>query len=148
MSTFNDHSITINRPLQQVFDYATTPMHWPEWHPSSLRLSGDIRQSAPSGARFEEDIRAAGREGHAIWQVTDRTADVSWKATARLNNGVTLSVSYLVSGDENTTRFQRILRYDLPNPWLKFLNFLVLGRRVERESARSLRQLKERLETR
>ena len=30
----------ISRPVEEVFDYLTTPGNWPRWHPSSLAVSG------------------------------------------------------------------------------------------------------------
>src|SRR6478735_4251189 len=32
----------IDRPAGVVFDYVTTPAHWPTWHPSSLAVSGAV----------------------------------------------------------------------------------------------------------
>jgi uncharacterized protein YndB with AHSA1/START domain len=53
-------SATIRWPVEVVFDYITTPGHWPEWHPSSLGVSGatdhslavgeQVPQSSPSQA--------------------------------------------------------------------------------------------------
>lgn len=31
---------SIKRPNLVVFDYVTTPVHWPNWHPSSLSVRG------------------------------------------------------------------------------------------------------------
>ena len=39
------NSISIARPPGEVFDFATTPAHWPSWHPASLEVEGAIKHS-------------------------------------------------------------------------------------------------------
>ena len=151
MSTHIYNAIEIQRPVQQVFDYACTPAHWPDWHPSSLKLytrnvsdnAGDNAGIAKRGARFEEDVRAGGRTGHLVWTVTEYTEQRSWTGQATVDNGANLTVSYHVSATPTGTLFERHLHYDLPGFVLKILNFLVLRRRIAAESALSLQRLQD-----
>ena len=141
MSTHIYNAIEIQRPIQQVFDYACTPMHWPDWHPSSLKLYMDHAGIATSGTRFEEDVRAGGRTGHLVWTVTECVDQHRWTGQATVDNGARLTVSYHLSETATGTLFERHLHYELPNLMLKILNFLILRRRIAKESALSLRQL-------
>lgn len=140
------HRIRIARPPQQVFDYATTPARWPEWHPSSLRLEPGAEQPLKAGARFEEDVRAGGRAGHLRWQVRRCEPPRLWIADAEVSNGAQLTLTYRISPDDGGVLFERELLYRLPNVVLRLLNQLLLRRRLTAESALSLQQLKQVLE--
>ncbi|WP_284620361.1 SRPBCC family protein [Aquabacterium humicola] len=142
------HEVEIHGTPAEVLAYAGTPAHWPEWHPSSLRIDG-----APgplhAGARFEEDIHAGGRSGHLVWQVLAHAAGAHWQAEAHGSHRLWLQVTYLVDAlPGGRTRFERRLVYRLPGFWMGLYNRLVGRRRVERESALSLAQLKQRFEAR
>ncbi|MCH8619617.1 SRPBCC family protein [Undibacterium sp. TS12] len=143
MSTHIYNAIEIQRPVQQVFDYACTPTHWPDWHPSSLKLYTKNAGIAKKGARFEEDVRAGGRTGHLVWTVTEYTEQRSWTGQATVDNGANLTVIYHVSATPTGTLFERHLHYDLPGFVLKILNLLVLRRRIVAESALSLQRLQD-----
>lgn len=140
------HHIDIRRTPQEVFDYVTTPGRWPEWHPSSLQLGPDTDRPLPAGARFHEQVRAGGRSTQLFWRVRAAERPTRWVADAEASNGAQLTLSYSMQVFDSGTRFERRLRYELPNPWLRLLNRLLLRRRIERESMESLRQLQQRLE--
>ena len=140
------HRIAIRRPPQAVYDYATTPGRWPEWHPSSLRLGPGADRPLPAGARFQEDVRAGGREGQLFWIVRRSDAPQRWVADAQASNGAQLTLTYTMTPDGDGTLFERTLCYELPGFWLRLANRLLLRRRIEKESAESLRQLKQALE--
>ncbi|BBB63014.1 hypothetical protein UNDKW_4741 [Undibacterium sp. KW1] len=146
MATHIYNAIEIQRPVRQVFDYACSPTHWPDWHPPSLKLYMDHAGIATSGTRFEEDVRAGGRTGHLVWTVTECQDLQRWTGQATVDNGARLTVSYQFSAAPAGTLFERHLHYDLPNPLLNILNFLILRRRIAEESALSLRQLQAVLE--
>jgi uncharacterized protein YndB with AHSA1/START domain len=149
MTTRLQHSIRIRRPAQEVFDYATAPARWPEWHPSSLRLAPGAEKPLPAGARFEEDIAAAGgRKAHLRWIVTEAVTPSLWRAQAEADNGLTLSLSYQFLAEDHGTRFVRTLDYALASPWLRALNVILLRWLIARESAESLQRLKRVIEAR
>ena len=140
------HHIDIRRTPQEVFDYVTTPGRWPEWHPSSLQLGPNTDRPLPAGARFHEQVRAGGRSTQLFWHVRVAERPTRWVADAEASNGAQLTLSYSMQPAEGGTRFERRLGYELPSPWLRLLNRLLLRRRIARESAESLRQLKQRME--
>ena len=140
------HHIEIRRTPQEVFDYVTTPGRWPEWHPSALLLGPNTDHPLPAGARFHEQVRAGGRSTQLFWHVRVAERPTRWVADAEAGNGAQLTLSYSMQAVEAGTRFERRLGYELPGAWLRLLNRLLLRRRIERESAESLRQLKQRME--
>lgn len=141
MTTQIYNAVLIQRPVAEVFRYACTPAHWPDWHPSSLKLYGPVASIATAGTRFEEDVRAGGRTGHLCWTVVDYVDGQLWTGRASADNGASLSVSYKLSVAEGGTLFERHLAYELSSPVLKFLNIFLLRRRIERESEESLQRL-------
>jgi Polyketide cyclase / dehydrase and lipid transport len=146
MSTRMQHSIVIAADPGVVFDYVCTPAFWPDWHPSSLRLHGDAARPLRVDDRFEEDIRAGGREARLRWRVLAADAPRLWTAQAVASNGVELELTYRVHAATHGTLFERDLQYRVAGWWLNLLNVLVLRRRIAAESVHSLQQLKSVLE--
>jgi hypothetical protein len=146
MSTRLQHSIAIAAAPSVVFDYVCTPAFWPDWHPSSLRLHGDAARPLRADDRFEEDIRAGGREARLRWRVLTVETPRLWTAQAVASNGVELELTYRVQATTHGTLFERDLHYRVTGWWLNLLNMLVLRRRIAAESVLSLQQLKSVLE--
>lgn len=136
------HRIRIDLPAEQVLEYAAAPCHWPEWHPSSLRIYG--REGVLiAGEGFEEDIHAGGRPGHLRWDVLDYQPARRWQASARGDNGLQLLLTYECVGLENGCEFVRTLEYGFDNGLMRLANYLLLRRRVERESLASMQALRD-----
>ena len=136
------HLVDIPGNPVAVLAYASTATHWPQWHPSSLKVDG---QSGPlyAGARFEEDIRAGGREGHLRWEVDEYLPGRRWRARARGDHGLSLVVTYECEAQGDGTRFVRTLEYHFSGLGMRIANRLLLQRRIERESAESMLALRE-----
>src|SRR5215831_2481993 len=65
---------TIARAPVAIFSYVTTPAHWPEWHPSSLGVTGATNHSLVVGEQVTEEFSVAGRRGSTTWTVREREA--------------------------------------------------------------------------
>jgi hypothetical protein len=135
------HQIDIAAKPIAVLAYASTVTRWPQWHPSSLKVYG---QGGPlhAGSRFEEDIRAGGREGHLQWVVDEYLPGRRWSARARGDNGLSLVVTYECEAEGDGTRFVRTLEYQFSGLAMRIANCLLLKRRIERESAASMQALR------
>ncbi len=136
------HQITIAGSPIDVLAYASTVTRWPEWHPSSLKVDG---QAGPlhAGSRFEEDIRAGGRNGHLSWEVNEYLPGRRWSAQARGDHGLSLVVTYECAAAGAGTQFIRTLEYQFAGIGMRIANQLLLKRRIERESAESMLALRE-----
>ncbi|MDN3223144.1 SRPBCC family protein [Pseudomonas nunensis] len=136
------HQIEIAGNPIAVLAYASTVTRWPEWHPSSLKVDG---QAGPlhAGSRFEEDIRAGGRDGHLSWEVEEYLPGRRWSAQARGDHGLSLVVTYECEAYGNSTRFVRTLDYQFSGLGMRIANQLLLKRRIEHESAASMLALRE-----
>ncbi|KAA0968685.1 SRPBCC family protein [Pseudomonas sp. ANT_H12B] len=136
------HQIDIAGNPIAVLAYASTVTHWPQWHPSSLKIDG---QGGPlhAGSRFEEDIRAGGREGHLSWVVDEYLPGRRWSARARGDHGLSLVVTYECEAEGDGTRFVRTLEYRFSGLAMRIANRLLLKRRIDHESAASMLALRE-----
>lgn len=139
-------SIHIHTPIEQVFNYVTTPGNWPQWHPSSLSVSGAMDHSLEPGEKTTEEYRVAGRRGSVEWTVRDRVPPRRWMIDGRVAGGGGGTITYTLTSQNGGTLFERDFVYAMPNALMALLNRLVLRRRVEAESAEALRRLKDVLE--
>lgn len=138
--------ISIARPPETVFAYVTTPGHWPEWHPSSLGVSGATDHSLAVGEEVTEEFRVAGRRGSLTWRVTRRDEPNAWEISGSPGVGGSGTVAYTLTPEGAGTHFVRVFTYDVKGPLFAIINALAYRRRVTAESAEALRRLKLRLE--
>lgn len=146
MATEVRTAAAINRAPDDVFTYVTTPGHWPDWHLSSLGVSGATDHSLAVGEEVTEEFRVAGRRGRVTWRVTRRDAPRAWAIVADLQGAGTGSVAYTLTPEGTGTRFERIFTYEVRGPLFAILDRLVYHRRVNAESAEAVRRLKARLD--
>jgi uncharacterized protein YndB with AHSA1/START domain len=141
-------SATIQCPVERVFDFVTTPGHWPDWHPSSLGVSGATDHSLLVGEQVTERILVAGRRGEVVWTVREREAPRRWVIDGVITTGGGGSgvVSYNLTPRDGATEFILNFTYPLPNLALALLDALLVRRRIQAESEQATRQLKRRLE--
>ena len=140
------NSIEIACPIELVFDFATTPGHWAEWHPSTIAVTGDTDHSLEPGEQVTEDFRAARRNGRAVWTVKEREAPYRWVIAGVAESGGTATITYSFTKVGAGTRFDRDLVYSHPGLIFAILDKLLGHRLLATESEQALRQLKELLE--
>jgi hypothetical protein len=138
-------TISIHRPIGVVFDYITTPANWPAWHPASRAVSGSVDHSLLIGEQVTEEFVAGGRHGSCVWQVTRREVPYLWTITTSTPQ-VQAEITYRLSAQGETIIFERELTYVTSGLWFWVFDFLLMRRRMNRESRIALERLKERLE--
>ncbi len=134
--------VQIPLPIQAVFEYVTTPGHWPEWHPSSLGVSGATTHSLEIGEQVTEEFLVAGRRGQAIWTVKERVVPSRWVIEGEINGRKSGIVTYTLSLRDNGTYFEREFVYSMPNFLLGLLDRFVLRPRIEAELKQAVQQLR------
>lgn len=140
--------IQIDRPIDEVFAYVSTPANWPRWHPSSLAVSGTTEHSLVPGEQVTEEFFVAGRRGRVVWTVRERIEPTRWVIEGQIigrSSGGT--VAYTLTPRGGGTSFERTFTYRVAGIIGQLLNWLLLRRRVRRESREALRRLKHALET-
>jgi uncharacterized protein YndB with AHSA1/START domain len=87
-------TIEIQRPIDVVYTFVTTPANWPKWHPSSREVRGATDHSLEVGEQVSEDFDVAGRRGTALWTVTDREAPYRWVIEGGAPDGSRATIAY------------------------------------------------------
>ncbi len=65
------HHFVVGRPISAVFDVVTTARFWPEWHPATRSVEGDIGHPARLGDQIIEHVTIAGIHGSGTWTVVE-----------------------------------------------------------------------------
>jgi uncharacterized membrane protein len=136
----------IQTPIEQVFDYVTTLGNWPQWHPSSLGVSGATDHSLEPDEQVTEEFCVAGRRGRVVWTLRERGTPCRWVIEGQVQGGDSGTVTHTLTPHNSGTIFEREFVYAMPNLLLALLDRLLLRRRVEVESAEALRRLNNGLE--
>ena len=138
--------VPIARPDTAVFDYVTTPAHWPAWHPSSLSVTGATDHSLAIGEQVTEEFRVAGRPGRVVWTVVERKRPEKWTIDGTIEGRPAGTVSYALTADANGTQFERTFTYRSPTLWFALLNTALLRGKIQAESDEAVERLKDLLE--
>lgn len=136
-------TIQIPRPVEEVFNYVTAPQSWPQWHPSSIGVSGATDHSLEVGEQVVEEFIVAGRQGKATWTVKERVFPRRWVIDGLINgsrNGGV--VTYRLTPRSGGTFFEREFVYPTRGFLFTMLDLLVIKRRVKAESKLALKQLR------
>jgi uncharacterized protein YndB with AHSA1/START domain len=141
------NNIQIRRPIEQVFDFITTPANWPQWHPASASVGGNAEHSLLVGEEITENILVAGRRGEVTWLVRERSAPRRWVIDGTGKDGGRATITYTLTRDSDGTNFERELVYTMPNAFLAILDWLIIRSRMKADSAEALRRLKRLLES-
>ena len=138
-------TIQIRCPIDQVFDFLTTPAYWVRWHPSTLAVSGATDHSLEVGEQVTEEYVVAGQPGRATWTVRERQAPFRWVFETTAENGHQATISYTLKTAGDDTHFERevVIVFPAEIPEAAQLAF---QQKVEAESAEALRRVKEVLE--
>ncbi|MFL9959221.1 SRPBCC family protein [Paraburkholderia nemoris] len=137
---------SIQRPPTVVFDYVTTPVHWPVWHPSSLAVSGPVDHPLDLGEQVTEEFRVAGRRGRVVWTVTAHEPPTRWTIEGKIDGRPAGTVTYSLASAASGTRFEREFTYRAPSLWFAIFNWFMLRARIQLESDTAVLRLKNLLE--
>ncbi len=142
------NSVQIRKPIEQVFDFITTPGNWPQWHPASVSVGGNADHSLLPGEEVTENISVAGRRGLVTWLVRERSAPHRWVIDGTGKDDGRATITYTLTPHPDGATFERELVYTMPNALLAVLDWLIIRRRMKADSAEALRRLKRLLESR
>lgn len=137
----------IRRAPSAVFEFVTTPAHWPAWHPSSLSVEGEIDHSLEVGEQVVEEFRVAGRRGRVVWTVRARSYPVRWSIDGVIDGRAAGTVTYTLTPVSNGTRFVREFTYPAPSLWFALVNWIVVKGTIQSESDEAVTRLKRLLES-
>src|SRR4029450_1391968 len=81
-----ENTITIERPIEEVFEYVSTPENDPTWVSVSIRNQRTLPGPMGVGMTIEEDVKIFGRTSRATWEVTEYEPPsvIAYRATSGL----------------------------------------------------------------
>jgi len=142
-----ESTIHIERPIDTVFEFITTPGNWPQWHPSSLSVEGATDHSLNVGEQLTEAFRVAGRRGRVVWTVREQEAPHRWVIDGVIvGHDTGGAITYALSPNASGTLLTRTFDYPEPTLYVRLLNRLFIERRVRAESITAVQRLKRLLE--
>jgi uncharacterized protein YndB with AHSA1/START domain len=138
--------IVIERPVEAVFDYVTTPSNWPQWHPSSVGVDSAAGRSLDVGEQVREAIKVGWQRDRVQWTVLERERPRRWVIEGRGETGGAATLRYELGADGARTRFRRDLTYRMPNAFLGVIDRLLVRHIMAVASRSALARLKRALE--
>ena len=107
------NSIQIRQPIEQVFDFITTPANWPQWHPASVSVGGNADHSLLPGEEVTENISVAGHRGQVTWLVRERSKPHRWIIDGTGKDGGRATITYTLTETSGWDEFRpRACLYD------------------------------------
>jgi len=136
-------SITINAPVEKVFEYSK-PENLPEIWPSLVEVS-NIKELPNGGYSWEwvykmAGMRFSGASTHTEYVLNERTVSES-------TGGIESTITWLFEPADGGTKLTTIADYKIPVPLLGKLAEAFIVKVNENESAAILANLKAKMET-
>jgi uncharacterized protein YndB with AHSA1/START domain len=84
-----ENTITIERPIEEVFEYVSTPENDPTWVSASIKNQRTSPGPMRVGMTTEEDVKIFGRTSRDTWEVTEYEPPtvIAYRATSGLLSG-------------------------------------------------------------
>ncbi len=89
-----ENTVTIGRPIEEVFEYASTPENDPTWVPASIRNRRTLPDPMRVGMTTEETVKFLGRTSRDTFEVIeyDSPTVVAYQATSGPLSGLVVRV--------------------------------------------------------
>jgi uncharacterized protein YndB with AHSA1/START domain len=114
-----ENTIRIEQPLEEVFEYVSTPENDPTWVSVSIRNQRTAPGPMRVGMTTEEDVKIFGQRSRATWEVTEYEPPtlIAYRATSGLLSGgiVRLRCEPVKGG----TRLTHAVEYELHGIYYK-----------------------------
>src|SRR5918994_7469310 len=81
-----ENTIRIEQPVEEVFEYVSTPENDPTWVSVSIRNQRTSPDPMRVGMTTEEDVKIFGQRSRATWEVTEYEPPtlIAYRATSGL----------------------------------------------------------------
>ena len=134
-------SIEINKPVKEVFTYASDWKHWDEWREgvSDLKPTSEIKKG--NNARYAYKAHVGGLKFHLETEIHYYKENLGWQGI--VNKGLPHKMQWLFKNKVSKTNVTYIIEYS--PPWFligPLLNFFVLKPNWQRMLKKTLNNLK------
>ena len=137
-----ERSITINSPVEKVFNYLADPMAQPEWIPSMM----DVKDVSGSGVgqHFRWTYKMAGVLLKGETTVTEHIPNE--RRVTQSKGGVTSTWIINLETHDGGTMMELDIEYTIPIPVIGKLAEKIVLKRNEREADLAMANIKEKME--
>ena len=135
-------SITINAPVEKVFNYLADPMNQPEWVPSIMEIK-DVSGSGV-GQHFRWTYKMAGVLLKGESTTTEHIPNE--RIVTQSKGGVTSTWIINLETHDGGTMMELDIEYTIPIPVLGKLAEKIVLKRNEREADLAMANIKEKME--
>jgi uncharacterized membrane protein len=137
-----ERSITINAPVEKVFDYLDDPMTQLEWVPSSIEVN-DVSGSGV-GKHFKWKYKMVGILLKGETTVTEHIPNE--RIVTQSKGGATSTWTLNFESRDGGTMLELTIEYTIPIPVLGKLAEKIVLKRNEREADLAMANIKEKME--
>ena len=137
-----ERSITINAPVEKVFNYINDPMNQPEWVPSTMEIT-DVSGSGV-GHHFRWTYKMAGVLLKGETTVTEHLPNE--RIVTQIKGGVTSTWILSFKTQDGGTMMELDIEYTIPIPVIGKLAEKIVLKRNEREADLAMANVKEIME--
>jgi uncharacterized membrane protein len=136
-------SVSIEAPVDRVFDYLTDPTHFPDIWPSLLEVD-HVSRHADGSHSFDWVYKMAGLKfrGHAETIELQKNRLI----VAKAESGIPSTFRWTYDGSNGSTHLTLEIEYSLPTPVLKRFAEPIIGKLNEHEAEALLKNLKATME--
>jgi uncharacterized membrane protein len=139
-----ERTITINAPVEKVFEYLAQPTNLPEIWPSLVEVK-DVKQTPQHvGDTFNWIYKMAGMRFEGSTQTTEYVSNE--RIVTKNTSGIPSTFVYTFEAEDGHTRFHEEIEYTIPIPLLGKLAEAFILRQNEHEADVFLANLKARME--
>ncbi len=137
-----ERSITINAPVEKVFNYIEDPMNNPEWIPSVMEIK-DVSGSGV-GQHHRWTYKMAGILLKGETTVTEHIPNE--RRVTQGKGGVTSTFIFNFEAHDGGTMLKLVIEYIIPVPVIGKIAEKIVLKRNEREADLAMANIKENLE--
>ena len=134
------NTITLERPIEKVFDLATTTKYWPIWHTQCLKVKGATENPIQLNEEAREIVKLLGKKKWVEWTCVlhERPNKLILESKSAQ---ISSTIEYTFLKKNNATEFTRFLTYQF-HPLLKPIEFLT-SRAIRKHQEKSMYQMKD-----
>lgn len=141
-----EHSVEIDAPLEEVFDYASDWQRWPEWFEGVSEFTPVTDTAAGNGARYTYTAKLMGIPAAVETEIHDFIENAGWIGVG--TKGLPHQTRWVFERYNGNTRFTYTLEYRLPLSIIGVvLDYVFVRRSWENIIEKSLRNLSMRFES-
>jgi uncharacterized protein YndB with AHSA1/START domain len=114
--TYIEYSVTIEAPIERVFNYAADYQKWSEWFEGVSDFKPTTKINQGNGARFAYRVRVMGFSAAVETEIHDFVRNKGWTGVS--TKGLAARTHWTFEPIGDATKFTYTMEYQMPIPLL------------------------------